>query len=115
LAKPVPCHYCNVLVSTDCDGEVCATHPSHPTPWYCFGSARTNGKHMIHPDLKGNAEMKYRIEHIFIPAYSGIAKLDSESANIPGRRIVEIISSTMNTPASEGKTYEVLTEEGEAS
>ena len=47
---PVPCHYCNVFVAEDADGWISSTHTSDPNPRYCFGAARTNGKHLIHAD-----------------------------------------------------------------
>lgn len=48
MSSPVPCHYCNTMVSVDPNGTVYATHPRHPSPWFCWASA--SGKHHVAKD-----------------------------------------------------------------
>jgi hypothetical protein len=46
LAKlPVPCHYCNMLVTRDREGGIVATNPAVIMPWNC--PASSSGRHLI--------------------------------------------------------------------
>jgi antitoxin (DNA-binding transcriptional repressor) of toxin-antitoxin stability system len=47
--SPVPCHYCNMLVSQDAGGGIHATNPAVRKPWDCPASP---GGHLIHAQHK---------------------------------------------------------------
>ena len=57
----------------------------------------------------GNKQVKYRIENIWIPSTSGIAREGSPVQDIPGRRIIHIFRE--DKIRFDGRVLEVLTEE----